>query len=68
MNPIAEEMEPVLPLVAPKPFDHIRAHARIHDAQQSMNIAPTPETTALWCRIWRARRRILRHAENRKSP
>lgn len=47
-------------------FDFARCSARIAAAQQMMNIAPTVETTAYWCRIWRARRRIYRIASLRE--
>jgi hypothetical protein len=47
-------------------FDFDRCCARIAIAQQRMNIAPTCDETAYWCRIWRARRRIYRIASKRE--
>ncbi len=51
-----------------KGFDYNRACARIREAQQMMNVATTSEATNMWVRIWRARRRILRNAQKKKSP
>lgn len=49
-----------------KPFDFERCSARIRTAQQMMNVAPTADLTAYWCRIWRARRRVYRIASKRE--